>query len=328
MKKTCCYLVMVMGIIGLLANISWSQMTIETPEEVPNIGSDSIEAEAMESFDGLSLYFLSERDAGFGEIFVATRENVSEPFGEPKKLGPNINGGNTAQGPHISADGLRLYFHDGFANNPDLPHIPGGFGDADIWMSSRATVNDEWGEPVNLGENINSETFDGEPSLTANELMLIFDSEQQNEENDNDIWMSTRDSIDDPWSPAVNLGEPINDDGDQRGPSISPDGLFLIWMDVHDRDNRRLNIKVSTRESLDQDFGEPFILAELRELGYLDGGSPSISSDKSRLYFLGLLESGLKFDDEGNNIGVDIDIWQAPILKNLPSYVHLWENFH
>ncbi len=49
--------------------------------------------------------------------------------------------------PSISADGLTLYF----ASN-----IAGGFGGIDIWKITRTSVSDNWGEPINLGGDINT----------------------------------------------------------------------------------------------------------------------------------------------------------------------------
>jgi peptidoglycan-associated lipoprotein len=49
--------------------------------------------------------------------------------------------------PSISSDALTLYF----AGN-----IAGGFGGIDIWKMTRTSVSDNWGEPINLGSDINT----------------------------------------------------------------------------------------------------------------------------------------------------------------------------
>jgi peptidoglycan-associated lipoprotein len=49
--------------------------------------------------------------------------------------------------PSISADGLTLYY----ASN-----IMGGFGGIDIWKMTRTSTTDNWGEPINLGGEINT----------------------------------------------------------------------------------------------------------------------------------------------------------------------------
>lgn len=49
--------------------------------------------------------------------------------------------------PSISDDGLTLYF---------VSNITGGFGGTDIWKMTRTTASDNWGEPINLGGEINT----------------------------------------------------------------------------------------------------------------------------------------------------------------------------
>src|SRR2546428_9169426 len=65
----------------------------------------------------------------------------------PVNLGPVINSVLRENGPAISKDGLSLYFGSFRA---------GGFGGSDIWVSHRASVDDSWGSPVNLGPTINT----------------------------------------------------------------------------------------------------------------------------------------------------------------------------
>ncbi|MGB2901018.1 MAG: hypothetical protein WBB89_17290, partial [Candidatus Acidiferrum sp.] len=72
----------------------------------------------------------------------------------PMNLGPPLNTlltGSPPLGadfnPLISRDGLSLYFSS---------DRPGGFGGFDIWVSQRLSVNDPWGEPQNLGPNVNT----------------------------------------------------------------------------------------------------------------------------------------------------------------------------
>jgi len=56
-------------------------------------------------------------------------------------------GSKDAWTPEISPGGLSLYFSSTRV---------GGHGGTDIWVAKRATKGDPWGEPVNLGPNVNS----------------------------------------------------------------------------------------------------------------------------------------------------------------------------
>jgi len=85
-------------------------------------------------------------------------------FGTPTNLGPHVNRGpdlNSSYGDGsqtISANGLELVF---------ASDRPNGFGDYDLYVSTRATTDDDWGTPVNLGTTVNSSALDGNPSISA-----------------------------------------------------------------------------------------------------------------------------------------------------------------
>ena len=63
------------------------------------------------------------------------RAKADFTFGRPVNLGPNINSPSLEVEPSISADGLELFFES---------HRPGGHGNADIYVSRRASKDDPW----------------------------------------------------------------------------------------------------------------------------------------------------------------------------------------
>jgi|GEM_PF-4876008 len=63
--------------------------------------------------------------------------------GTPTNVGSPPNSSANESGPSISKDGLELYF---------ASDRPGSMGGDDIWVSTRNTINDPWGEPNNLNE--------------------------------------------------------------------------------------------------------------------------------------------------------------------------------
>jgi len=109
------------------------------------------------SADGLSLYFNSSRWGGYGscDIYVAKRDTVSSPWRTPVNLGSRINSNQTDGNPQISDDGLRLFYSS---------NKSGGFGQEDLYMVTRETVNSTWGDPVNMGPLFN--TGGREPSIS------------------------------------------------------------------------------------------------------------------------------------------------------------------
>ena len=136
-------------------------------------------------------------------------------IGEPVILGPTVNTFAAAYYNSLSADGLELYF----------------CSQNDIWVTTRASVDDAWGEASKLGFQVNSPTYDGNPCLSADGLSLYFDSMRSGGHGPSDIWVTRRASINDAWGAAENLGTPVNSSEDEGFPAISSDGLELYFCD-------------------------------------------------------------------------------------------------
>ena len=164
------------------------------------------------STDGCSLYFNSYNGQGNMDIWVTTRASISESWGKRINLGSTINISNWEAGPSISADGLSLYFDS---------ERPGSVGGQDLWVTTRATKDDSWGEPVSLGPTVNSSTDDWNPSISDDGLALFYVS-------DWDLWMATRPTKEETWDSPVNLGPNINTHQDIT-PDISSDGSTLYF---------------------------------------------------------------------------------------------------
>ena len=122
-------------------------------------------------------------------------------FGQPVNLGPNINSSSVEADPSISADGLELFFES---------RRPGGHG-ADIYVSRRASKDDPWGPCMNIGAPVNTAYDDQSPSISADGLTLFFSAyNRPGGYGSDDLWVTTRASISDPWGPPVNLGATVN----------------------------------------------------------------------------------------------------------------------
>ena len=141
-------------------------------------------------------------------------------FGTPTNLGPTVNSSSSDGGPSISADGLSLFFN---SNRPD------GHGYLDIYVATRATTEEDWGTPVNLGPTVNSSSSDGGPCLSADGLSLFFHSSRIGGYGGSDIWVTTRVTVGGAWSTPMNLGPPVNSSTDELFPNLSADGLQLYF---------------------------------------------------------------------------------------------------
>ena len=117
------------------------------PIEITSVDTLDIVGHPTLSNDELIMYFAAERKGGFGgkDIWISTRENVSEPFGRPFNLGEKVNTAGDEMYPFLRYD-TTLYF----ASNGH-----GGMGGLDIFVTSMDTAGN-WGEPRNLKSPINS----------------------------------------------------------------------------------------------------------------------------------------------------------------------------
>jgi len=161
---------------------------------------------------------------GFAADATAEDQPAYGPWGTPVNLGPVVNSRYNDSHPAISKDGLSLYISS--TSQPSPPGArPGGRGGADIWVSQRASLDAPWGEPVDLGPNINSAGNDGAPSLSTDGHRLYFHSTGRGGCGGADLFVSRRrDKRDDfGWEPAENLGCVVNSPFDDNGPTIFED---------------------------------------------------------------------------------------------------------
>ncbi len=180
------------------------------------------------SADGLELYLCSyNRSGGYGswDIWMTTRATKDDAWGIPENLGPVVNSSAKDLCLIISSDGLELYFGS---------KRSGGYGSDDIWVSRRATKNDPWEQPTNLGPVVNSPASESAPFLSSDGLLLLFSEDKENPIRpggfgNQDIWVTRRASISDPWDAPVNLGPIVNSPSLDGVPRISPDGSTLFF---------------------------------------------------------------------------------------------------
>lgn len=205
-----------------------TRVTVSDPWDPPvNLGpmvsSSYTDDTPSISADGLTLYFSSYRPGGHDnmDIWRATRETTDDEWAAPVNLGPTINSSSFDWSPSISADGSLLVF------SSDRPR---GDGKTDLWMTRPSTTDGPWLEPVNLGPPVNSPSVEATPSISADGLLLFFQSNRTGGYGGQvDIWVVRRKTTDDPWSQPVNLGPVINTWGFDGTPSISADGSTLYF---------------------------------------------------------------------------------------------------
>lgn len=131
------------------------------------------------SADGTELFFSSSRAGGYGwnDLYVS-RWNGSQ-WSAPQNLGPHINTSNNEWYCCFSPDRTKLYF---------IVDRPGGWGNIDIWESTR--TDSGWALPVNLGGLINTRSPLCSPSITSDGATLYFGGGGPDSYGDLDLWQS------------------------------------------------------------------------------------------------------------------------------------------
>jgi Tol biopolymer transport system component len=251
------------------------------------------------SADGLTLFYISERDGGSGggDIWMATRPNPSASFAGSVNLGSTVNGPGDEGAPSIAHDGLSLYF------DAD-PSRPGGLGNGDIWLTTRATPSAPFSPPVNVGAPVNSQDADGFPSITADGLSLYFVSDRPGGSGGPDIWVATRHTTAEPFSVVTNLGSVVNSSSTESSPNISSDGLALFFASDRSGTEGVMDLWVTMRLTTTSPFGRPINLGPTVNSPADDAG-PDLAPDGSTLYFMSRRPGGQGY----------FDLWAAPVTR-------------
>ncbi len=127
------------------------------------------ESQPSISVDGRVLFFVSDRDGGFGGLDIWRTERFPDgSWAEPVNLGRSINTERDETSPYIAADGATLYFSsDGWP----------GLGKTDIFVSR--FVDGAWTKARNVGRPLNSELDDEFFTLSAEGTVIFFASQRE-----------------------------------------------------------------------------------------------------------------------------------------------------
>ena len=136
----------------------------------------------------------------------------------PEEISKNINTINNEGTCTISADGRTLVFTA--CNRPDT------YGGCDLFYTKKE--GKDWLAPQNMGDVVNSNHWESQPSLSADGSVLYFTSDRPGGVGKSDIWQSTRDSSG-KWQAPRNLGSAINTPDEENAPFIHANGHTLFY---------------------------------------------------------------------------------------------------
>jgi len=153
---------------------------------------------------------------GFDNADIYYSEFIDNKWTTLKSVGANISTQCTWESmPSISADNKTLYF--------TRCSEPMNFGDLDIFKSERQP-NGSWGDPINLGEPINTPGDEKSPFMHSDSYTLYFSSNGHIGVGGYDVFYSKMDEQTEKFHQPINIGTPINSDKDEHGFIVSRDG--------------------------------------------------------------------------------------------------------
>jgi hypothetical protein len=200
----------------------------------------------------------------------------------------------------FSYDGLEVYI---------LSSRPGESGSQDLWVLRRASIDDDWGPPENLGPAVNSPQDDLSASISGDGLTLCFCSNRPTGSGRHDIYMTTRAARNAPWGNAVNMGTPINTSSDDVEPWITADGLELYYASYRAGGYGYCDIWGTKRTTTNDPWGQPVNLGPLVNSPYEEHVT-ALSPDGLLLLFAGCRTCGSCPTPRPGGYGGD-DMWMA-----------------
>jgi hypothetical protein len=193
----------------------------------PPVNTALDDGDASFTPDGRVLFFSSDEGhggAGAGDIFMARRVDPNDDFGwgEPVNLGPDVNTALHEGSPeYVAAEhGGTLYF-DRVDGIPPHEHI----------YRVRLTRNGQTLGPAVLVSELSAPGIDdASPAVRADGRELIFWSfGRPGSVGLADLWVSTRQSVNQPWSAPRDLGTPVNSPFAELSATLSRDGRTLFF---------------------------------------------------------------------------------------------------
>jgi hypothetical protein len=170
---------------------------------------------------GGGLFFVSRRavegSCGGSDIYFAA-SNPRRGWGEPVHFACTSEGGPNSpldeMGPsYVTTGGPSLYFSTG----------------PDIYVSAKQG-NGRFGPAEPVAE-LNSTAADIQPNVRRDGREVVFASNRTDPTafGAQDLWVATREGVNDPWSPPVNLGAAVNTADNETRPSLSWNATTLYF---------------------------------------------------------------------------------------------------
>jgi hypothetical protein len=219
--------------------------------------------------DMLELYFASSRGIA-GDIFVARREQVNEPWGVPEVV-TSLSSPWVDNTPEISADGLVIYFS---SNRDGLP-------DEDVFVSTRPNRDSEWLLPMRVAALSTALMRDVCPFIT-DEGLHVYGCVGNPFLPELDLVRFDREGLAAPWSAGTPLME-LNTPGLECAAWLDPSERVLAFMSDRPGGPGQIDLWLASRPTTDDPFEPPSPIVELNSVAVDE--DPWMSPDGGTVYF-------------------------------------------
>ncbi|REG81561.1 OmpA family protein [Algoriphagus antarcticus] len=239
--------------------------------------------------------------------FVSPEGNWSKPQSVAQAINSPYNEGTCS----VTADGNILIY-----TSCDAPDSEGS---CDLYIAYK--LNGMWQRPKNMGKNVNSRSWDSQPSLSADGRILFFSSNRKGGFGGNDIWYSVMQN-DATWSEAKNLGDVVNTSKDEISPFMFFNNEILFFSSDGHPGFGGMDIQMS--KVVNGEFTKPENLG-LPINDQLDQVALFITAQKDYAYFTELTTSErehdrsllyrFKFPDE-ISLGENLTVTEGKVLNS------------
>lgn len=268
-----------------LASWSTAQKIDEIGGNSPDINSPSLDGCPIQSPDGLSLFFASDRPGGRGglDIWVSTRTATSASWSAPVNLGEPVNSAADDFCPTpVAKQGLFFVSREA---------LPGACGQGDIYFTHRLGPGN-WAEPERLlcaPAGPNSGLDEQAPSwvdptgTTRGLKQLYFSRSSPSTGVTGEIFMSTRQGGA-RFGPATAVTELNDATANDIQPNVRADGLEVVFSSNRAGTLGGQDIWVATRARAEDPWSAPVNIGPSVNTGAGES-RPSLSRDGGQLLF-------------------------------------------
>lgn len=202
-----------------------------TTEPTPIAALNSISGDYMPQVNptGSRLYFTSVRKGGFDNTEGKTGPNdygediyysklTGDQWSAPELLPAPINSMANDFGSAFTGDGQTMVFVRCDA--------PDGLGSCDLYITQ--LTGDQWSTPINMGNVVNTEDWESQPTINSDGNKIIFTSTRPGGYGGSDLYMIEKNHLG-LWGIPQNMGSTVNTPFSENSPFLAADGKTLYY---------------------------------------------------------------------------------------------------